>query len=144
MATWTAPADVLASWIGEDAPDSVEEQAVIEVWLGRAERFLRREVSDLQERIDAGEVDLLETAKDVVVSMVIRLFRNPDGARTRQETAGSYSGMVSYAGETPGQLYIEARELASLTMGTRGTAKVNSFTMIPPGSYFHPSNWPTT
>lgn len=140
MATWTQPADVLASWIGEDAP---EDTAKLDVWLGRAERLLRREVSDLQERIDAGEVDLLDTVKDVVVAMVIRLFRNPDGARTRQETAGSYSGMVSYAGDTPGALMVEPHELASLTRGTRGTAKVNSFTMIPPDSPFHPSKWTT-
>ena len=89
MASWTAPKDVTDAWIGEDAP---EEVAKIQTWIEKAEREIRYRVPDIQERIDAeaaespARTDLLDTAKDVVVAMVARVFRNPEGIRQVTET----------------------------------------------------------
>ena len=103
---WTTPADVLGSWIGDDAPT---DEALIQRWIDRAERLLRREFPNLQARVDGGlEPDLLETIVDVVSAMVTRVFRNPSGHRSvsGQETTGQFSGSntITFGGDNPGAL----------------------------------------
>ena len=100
------PDDVIASWIGDDVPTDAD---LIQRWIGRAERLLRREFPDLQDRIDSGdEPDLEATVIDVVVAMVTRVFRNPAGHRSvsGQETTGQFSGSntITFGGENPGAL----------------------------------------
>lgn len=103
---WTTPSDVLGSWIGDDAPT---DEALIQRWIDRAERLLRREFPNLQARVDGGlEPDLLETIVDVVSAMVTRVFRNPSGHRSvsGQETTGQFSGSntITFGGDNPGAL----------------------------------------
>ncbi|RJU01980.1 hypothetical protein D6T65_05000 [Arthrobacter frigidicola] len=120
--SWTVAQDVLDAWIGLGAP---EDLASVTTWLGRAERLVRSEVPGLQARIDGGlEPDLLEDVRDVVVSMVERKFRNPEGVRTRQETTGPFSGSVTLGGDQPGELWITDAELKRLRApgGTTGGA----------------------
>lgn len=136
MASWTKPTDVTGAWIGEGAPsDSVQ----IQLWIDKAEREIRYRVRDLVARIAAEAVevpartDLLETAKDVTVAMVIRTFRNPEGIRQTNLTTGPYTTSKTYGGDTPGGFGISDDELEKL-QGVRGGA----FTigMIPATSRF--------
>ena len=103
---WTTPDDVLGSWIGDDAPDDVD---LVQRWIGRAERLIRREFPDLADRVASGlEPDLPDTIVDVVSAMVIRVFRNPSGHRSvsGQETTGQFSGSntITFGGNNPGAL----------------------------------------
>ena len=104
--SWTTPDDVIASWIGDDVPT---DTGLIQRWVDRAERLLRREFPGLQGRIDSGdEPDLEATVIDVVVAMATRVFRNPAGHRSvsGQETTGQFSGSntITFGGNNPGAL----------------------------------------
>lgn len=151
--SWTTPDDVIDAWIGDDVPDDVVK---LQIWLDKAEREIRRRVPDIQERIDAeaAEVpprtDLLESAKDVVVAMVTRIFRNPTGTRQKNSTVttGPFSETISetVGGNSPGVLEPTADELAKL-QGLRATGAF-TVSMIPTDSTFSgtrdPLWWVTT
>jgi len=134
MASWTAPADVTGAWIGEGAPT---ETAKIQTWIDKAEREIKYRVPDIQARIDAEApaVDLKNTAIDVVVAMVTRVFRNPEGIRQTNVTTGPYTNSKTYGGDTPGGLGLTADELAKL----QGASSSGAFTisLIPPTSPFY-------
>ena len=140
--SWTTPDDVIDAWIGDDAPDDVVK---LQIWLEKAEREIKRRVPDIQARIDAEAAlippvtDLLETAKDVVVAMVTRIFRNPTGTRQKNNTTttGPFSETTSetVGGNSPGVLEPTADELAKL----QGLRSSGAFTvsMIPTSSPFY-------
>lgn len=140
MASWTTPEDVIDAWIGEGAPD---DTAKIQSWIDRAERLIRRRVPDLQERIDAEaelvppRTDLLETARDVTVSMVTRVFRNPEGIRQTNQTTttGPFSDTRSqtYGGDVPGGLGLTDEELGALQGASEGAFSID---LIPASSPF--------
>lgn len=112
---WTTAAEVIAAWIGEDAP---ADTAKVAVWIDKAERLLRGKVPSLQARLDADpvtEIDLLGNAQDVVTAMVQRVFRNPEGVRQRQEGTGPFTGSVTYGGDQPGALWVTDAELALIS-----------------------------
>jgi len=109
---WTDAADVVNAWIDDDAPTDL---AKVELWIGRAERMVRREVPDIQARIDAGEPDLVELASDVVFEMVRRVFQNFRGVRTYQEGTGPFQTSETYGGDQPGALVVTASELQRLS-----------------------------
>ena len=142
---WTSAADVVAVWIGDDAPTDL---ALVDRWVGRAERLLRAKVPGLALRVDADPVtepDLLDNIKDVVSSMVQRVFRNPEGVRTRQESTGPFSGSVTLGGDQPGELWITDDELARISLtGSRGGAfTVDTIPALSPYSpaYLPPDGW---
>jgi hypothetical protein len=120
---WVTPEDVLSAWIGEGAPTDTEQ---VDVWIGKAERMIRREVPDLQARIDAeadqdpAVTELLETAKDVTIAAVTRVFRNPEGRRQTATTSGPYTDSVTYGGDNPGGLTLLDEERAWLRGDTGG------------------------
>lgn len=134
--SWTAPSDVTDAWIGEGEPTDTTK---IQKWIDKAEREIRFRVVDVQERIDAeaaetpARTDLIDTAKDVVVSMVTRVFRNPEGIRQVNETTGPFTSSRTYGGDVPGGLGITDDELAKL-QGARGGAF--SIDLIPSTSPF--------
>ena len=136
--TWTQPADVVDAWIGEDAPD---DNAQLAVWIGKAEREIRFRVPGIQARIDAEaelippSTELLEGAKDVTVSMVTRVFRNPEGIRQANMTTGPFTESRTYGGDVPGGLGLTADELAKLEGVRQGGAFTVS--MIPVTSPFY-------
>jgi hypothetical protein len=141
---WTTAAEVIAAWIGDDAPS---DTALVDVWIGKAERLLRFKVPDLQERLDVTPVvepDLLGNVKDVVTAMVQRVFRNPDGVRQRQEGTGPFTGSVTYGGDQPGALWVTDAEigLVSATGGSRGAFTIDMVPSTSPfsGSYVSPLN----
>jgi len=131
---------VVDAWIGDDAPTDL---AKVDLWVGRAERLLRSKLPGLSARISADPVepDLLDNVKDVVTSMVQRVFRNPEGVRTRQETTGPFSGSVTLGGDQPGELWVTDDELARVS--PTGTSS-GAFTidMIPSTSPFSDSYVP--
>ncbi|AYG02372.1 Gp19/Gp15/Gp42 family protein [Gryllotalpicola protaetiae] len=115
--SWTTPADVIDSWVGGEAPDNPN---LVQVWIDRAERYLRARIPNLEDRITSGdEPDLLDSVKDVVAAMVGRVFRNPDGVRQETTTAGPYSENRTYGGELPGSLFLTDSELGQLLLGAR-------------------------
>lgn len=140
---WTTSEDVLYSWIGLDVPDDV---ALVDTWIAKAEREIRYRVPDIQARIDAqallGSTELLELTRDVVCAMVARVFRNPEGIRTVNQSSGTgpFSESVSrtYGGDVPGGLGMTDGEVARL----RGARSSRAFTvsMIPTTSPFAPGN----
>lgn len=130
--SWTVPSDVTDAWIGEGAP---VDNTKIELWIGKAEREIRRRIPDIQARIDAEPgTDLLDAARDVVVAMVTRVFRNPTGIRSTNEGTGPFTTSITYGGDTPGGLTLTEAELASL-QGVRGGAF--SVDLIPSTSPFY-------
>ena len=136
MAAWTNATDVLAAWIGDDAPADAD---LIDIWIGKAERLLRAKVPGLDARIYASpetEPDLFGNIRDVVSAMVQRVFRNPEGVRQRQETTGPFSGSVTYGGDQPGALWITDAELAVLSgPGTnRGAFTIDTIPVTSPYS----------
>lgn len=145
--SWTEPEDVTDPWIGDGAP---ADEGQIQIWIDKAERLVRRRVPDIQARIDAeaeedpARTDLLEAAIDVVVSMVTRVFRNPEGIRQTNETTttGPFSDTRSqtYGGDVPGGLGLTDEELAALQGVTRGAFTIS---LIPTSSPYHPDYSPT-
>lgn len=135
--SWTAPTDVADAWIGEGAPS---DPAKVQKWIDKAEREIRYRVPGIQARIDAeaAEVpprtDLKETAVDVVVSMVIRVFRNPEGIRQVNETTGPFTSSRTYGGDVPGGLGITDDELAKLQGASEGAFSID---LIPSTSPFY-------
>ena len=138
---WTDASDVIESWIGGGAPTDSNQ---VDIWVGRAERHIRSRVTDLQARIDAEaeettpRTDLLETARDVVVAMVTRIYRNPNGWRQVQATTGPFSDSGTVGGDNPGTLYLTDDELASL-QGVTSRGGAYTIDMIPSTSPFSPS-----
>lgn len=136
--TWALPEDVADAWIGEGAP--VDDHQV-SVWLAKATREVRYRVPDIQARIDAEaaetppRTDLEEAARDVVVAMTIRVFRNPEGIRQRNITTGPFTGSETFGGDVPGGLGLTDDELEKL----RGVRSHAAFTvgMIPATSRFY-------
>lgn len=137
---WTTPSDVIDSWVGDDAPG---DQALLAVWIGRAERRLRRLLPDLQARIDAEEsavppsTELLDTVRDVVAAMVTRVFRNPEGIRSSNTTTGPFTSGTTFGGENPGTLEPTSGEL-DLLRPAGDDGRAYTICTIPPSSPFFP------
>ena len=136
---WTTASEVTAAWIGGDAPT---DTALVTVWVDKAERLLRAKVSGLDARVGEDPVtepDLLGNVKDVVTAMVQRVFRNPEGVRTRQESTGPFGGSVTYGGDQPGALWVTDAELAmiSLTGSNRGAFTVDTIPVTSPFSPYY-------
>jgi hypothetical protein len=141
MATWTTADDVTDSWIGADAPT---DMALVGLWVDRAERLVRGRVPSLVARIASGdEPDLLDTVKDVVSSMVQRVFRNPEGIRQTNETTGPFTESRTYGGDVPGGLDMTPAELAALTRGETGRQR--AYEIDPLAGYVNPwgATWPS-
>jgi hypothetical protein len=145
---WTTASEVLGAWIGDDAPT---DSALVDTWIGKAERLLRAKVPGLAERVDAEPVtepDLLGNIQDVVTAMVQRVFRNPEGVRQRQETTGPFTGSVTYGGDQPGSLWVSDAELGMISpAGTnRGAFTIDTIPVTSPYSqhYVWPDSdvWP--
>jgi len=141
---WTAASEVLADWIGDDAP---ADTAKVDNWIGKAERLLRAKVPSLAERLAAdpvAEPDLLGNVKDVVSEMVQEVFRNPERIRQRQETTGPFTGSLTYGGDAPGTLRVTAEQVALLSPAGEASGAF-SIDLIPShspfsGSYVSPLN----
>lgn len=139
---WTDASYVTGSWIGDGAPTDSEQ---VRLWIDKAERLIRREVPDFQGRLDAEadeaptSTELLDTARDVVVAMVTRVFRNPEGRRSTQTATGPYSESITFGGEQPGGLYLTGEELSALRGVSQGS-RAFTIDMIPSDSPYSQHN----
>ena len=130
---WATAGDVLDAWIGDGAPTDL---AKVETWIGMAERLIRREVPDLQGRLDAEAelvppvTALLDTVRDIVISMVTRVFKNPDGKRSIQSASGPLSESITFGGDNPGGLFLSDDERKAL-LGGRSGQRAFMVDMIP-------------
>lgn len=141
MANWTTAAEVVAAWIGDDAPADL---AKVDLWVGRAERLIRARIPGIADRVVAEPVvepDLVDNVKDVVTSMVQRVFRNPEGVRTRQESTGPFSGSITLGGDQPGELWLTDDEKARLSLSgsTGGAFTIDTIPAASPFSSFYVS-----
>lgn len=110
---WAVPGDVRVAWLLD--PGELPADEGIALWLGRAKRHVIGLDSGVVARISADPV-LAESARDVVVAMVLRVFANPEGLRSYQESEGPMAEQVTYGGETPGQLFLTPDEARLLRM----------------------------
>lgn len=137
---WTTDAEVINSWIGDGAPTNT---VLVNTWIGRVERMIRSNVPDLQARLDVEaalvtpSTELLDVTRDIVVAVVSRIFRNPEGVRTRQESTGPLAGSVTYGGTEPGGLSLTGDELASLR-GSSSGQRAFSVDLMPSTSPYSP------
>lgn len=121
--TWATADDVTGAWIGAGVPT---DDDLVDKWIGKAEREIRRHVPDVQDRIDSGdEPDLKDDVVDVVVAMVTRVFRNPEGVRQTQETTGPFTSSTTYGGDLPGGLVLTNDELAKLQGRAEGAFEID-------------------
>lgn len=123
---WATPQNVLDAWIGENPPT---DTAKIQTWIDRAERIILQ-LPGIVEWI-AADPRREAIVTDVVTSMVIRVFRNPEGYRTfnAQHTEGPFSAnqSVTVGGDHPGELYLTDEERSRL-----GAVKARkAFTVMP-------------
>lgn len=141
MPLWATIDDVRNRWIGDDVPC---DAAKIEAWINDAETLIVAEYPDLADRIDDLSLPV-ERVRLVVARMVSRAFRNPTGTRQRQETTGPFSASLTYAGDSPGDLWLTAEE-RTLLSGIPGAHRPRAFTIgIAPadgyGQWVAPDVW---
>ena len=108
---WTTVEDLQNAWVGDPLQLSAD---TIKTWLARAERRLVREIPGLAARLEQDEPDLRNAVADAVLEMVETKFRNPEGARTRQESTGPFGGSITYGGDNPGGLVVTEQMRKSL------------------------------
>lgn len=130
---WVTAEQFQNDWIGYDVPADVDK---ITAWLGKAERMVSQRVPDIVERLASGEPDLQENIADVVIAMVTRVFRNPEGMRSINSNTGPLTESVTYGGDNPGVLEILPAEMSLLTRGLVGSRRGGTISMIPPWSPF--------
>ena len=133
--SWTTPADVIDAWIGDDVP---ADPAKLQLWIDQAERLIRFYVPGIQARIDEPEADLLDNVISVVVAMVSRKFRNPEGIRQASITTGPFSEQRTYGGDEPGSLLILPDELALISGDTQGGQRAFVVDTLPTSSRYSP------
>jgi len=85
---YASASDVTARWARTPTD---EENTLITVRLEDAERLIRRRISDLDDRINAGTI-LEEDVIQVEAEAVLRLVRNPEGYMS--ESDGNYTYML--------------------------------------------------
>ena len=138
---WTTASDVIDAWIGDDAPTDSNK---VGIWIDKAEREVRVQVSDISTRIAADSTgDLLANTMDVVIAMVQRVFRNPEGVRQVSEGTGPFTGSKTYGGNHPGALYLTDEELAKISpAGTNsGAFTVDPIPVTSPFSPYYDGSW---
>lgn len=113
---WTSADDVSSRWLGDDLPATPAQIATL---LEDAEDTILREFPDVPDRVTGGTLPISRVRK-VAARMVIRLLRNPTGARSIAETTGPFSGSVTHGGETPGEIYLTDEDRADLRPASTG------------------------
>ncbi len=83
MGEYATVEDVELAW-----NQPVTDESYVDYLIDKAERLVRDSVPTLADRITAEKITT-ETVGDVVVDMVVRLLRNPEGLSS--ESAGDYS-----------------------------------------------------
>jgi hypothetical protein len=106
MASFATREQVAGLW----RPLKPAEEIVVDNQLAKASRLVRRLVPDVDARIAADTLDA-EVVGDVVVDMVLRVMRNPEGMRSEEIDGYSYTRDTALSA---GALYLSDDELALL------------------------------
>ena len=123
---WATVDDIKDRYIGGDLPATDGE---IQVLIDDAEDIIRREIPDIEELIDSGEVPE-NRVRRIIAKMVIRVLRNPDGYRSTNLTSGPFSQGYTWAGDNPGELTLTDEDKDDLMPGMGGQ-RAYSVDMMP-------------
>lgn len=115
--TWATFEDVTSRWVGPDVPT---DEALVTALIGDAEQVILAKYPAIQDRITAGTLPA-ERLTFVVVQMVSRVLRNPEGLTYWQQTTGPFGQARNYGSEAGG-IYLTDREIDLLAPATRGKA----------------------
>lgn len=114
MGLYADPADIASRW-GGYRPEIHEALAVS--LIGDAEALLLDRIPQLPLRIANGVVSE-QTVSSVVVDIVKRVLRNPEGFRS--EADGDYNYAYAPGAYTPGEVGVTSGDLARLNGNRRG------------------------
>ncbi len=123
---WTTRDDVIDRWIGDEVPAT---DGQLDVLIKDAEDMLTGEVPDLEAKVTTGAIPQARVVR-VVVRMIQRVLRNPEGLRQQMHSSGPFTEQVMYAGDSPGGLEVTATDLRELR-GRAGARR--AFTVYPKG-----------
>lgn len=128
--SWTTFADVTDRWVGAGIPS---DEALVDALISDAEAVILAEYPKIQDRIDAEKLPL-GVVKMVVVRMVTRVLRNPEGLTYWQQTTGPFGQARNY-GSTSQDIWLSGEEKELLAPKKRGKAfEVNLAPNALPGS----------
>lgn len=113
---WADFDDVVGRWAGAGAPT---DEALVDELIHDAEHVILAEYPRIQERIDAGTLDL-SIVKFVVTRMVSRVLRNPDVVTYWQQNTGPF-GQARNFGENV-DIWLTDNEKQLLAPNRRGKA----------------------
>lgn len=123
---WATPSDLKNAWLLDlEIPYSDE---TIAVWLQRAQDDLVGRKPSLVAEVATSE-RVARLARDVVVSMVSRVFTNPEGLRSSMGVTGPLTEQVMFAGANPGELIPTKAELDRLGILDRKRRRQRAFTI---------------
>lgn len=126
---WATVDDIKSRYIGGDLPASDDE---IQVLITDAEDIIIREIPDIEDLIESGEIPTARVTR-IVAKMVIRVLRNPDGYRSTNLTSGPFSQGYTWAGDNPGELTLTDEDKDDLMPGIGGQ-RAYSVDMMPEGA----------
>lgn len=115
--TWATYEDVTARWVGSGAPN---DEALVGALIDDAEAVILSEFPRIQERIDADTLPL-PTVVMVVVRMVSRVLRNPEGLSYVQQMTGPFQQARNY-GSASQDIWLSSEEKEMLAPKKRGKA----------------------
>lgn len=119
---WATVQDIRDRWLDGELPYTDEQ---VQTMVEDAEDIIAAEYRTVDARIASGELSTARVVR-VVARMVVRVLKNPDGVRQRQETRGSFTGSVTYGGDNPGELYLSDEDRRDLG-GSAGRGRAFSF-----------------
>lgn len=118
--------DITERW----RPLTVQEGTVAFALLGDAWALLKHRVGTLEARLDAVPSTLDDDlVRMVVVRMVLRVLRNPDGVKQRSQTTGPHTDSWTMPSDEPGGLTVTDDDLDLLAAQTG--AGSDAFTIRP-------------
>jgi hypothetical protein len=115
--SWTTFQDITDRWVGPGVPDDAELVAAL---ISDAEAVILSAYPRIQERIDADSLPLA-TVVMVVVRMVSRQLRNPEGLTYWQQTTGPFGQARNY-GSNPQDVWLTPEEKNLLSPRKKGKA----------------------
>ena len=119
--------DIKKRWI---ATTPICEDKQIEIYIQDAEQLIFLEYPQAQEQIV--QPAYLQRFITAVSQMVIRVLQNPDKIRQMQESAGSFSGGITYGTETLKGMEITKKERVLLENNNK---KNNSLITLAPAGF---------
>lgn len=122
---YTSPEDIRLRMVGASEDTLTDEQ--INVKIAETEDRFGEAIERFENRIESGEIPVTRVIR-IVSAIVVGHLQNPLGYRSIQDTQGSYSSSLTFAGDTPGSLYISSDDIKEMLGKPRGS-KQSAFTI---------------